>query len=231
MVEASSGSFDVRTDRQHLTTVAYGTGDLLADRQQIYRYMRPSQEPITDWLYGLVGGASAVTDPVVDIGTGNGQYLLALPDRWRVGLDLSSGMLNSARQAGLHAPLVVADAQALPLADNSAGTLLANHMLYHVPHIVVAVREARRVLSPGGVLLAATNGSVQTAKQLVALGHDTPVSSFAVEAGAFGLGLTDHTGVALAAGATPTRTEVTSPTDTTNGRYVRTREPLIITPA
>lgn len=158
MVEASSSAFDVRTDRQQLTTVAYGTGDLLADRQQIYRYMQPPQEPITDWLYGLVGGASAVTDPVVDIGTGNGQYLLSLPDRCRVGLDLSSGMLNSARLAGLDAPLVVADAQALPLADNSAGTLLTNHMLYHVPHIVVAVREARRVLTPGGVLLAATNG-------------------------------------------------------------------------
>jgi ubiquinone/menaquinone biosynthesis C-methylase UbiE len=52
---------------------------------------------------------------------------------------------------------VVADAQALPLPDASLDVALAMHMLYHVPDIEQAARELRRVLRPGGTLLAVTN--------------------------------------------------------------------------
>jgi ubiquinone/menaquinone biosynthesis C-methylase UbiE len=52
---------------------------------------------------------------------------------------------------------VVADAQALPLSDASLDVALAMHMLYHVPDIEQAARELRRVLRPGGTLLAVTN--------------------------------------------------------------------------
>src|SRR5947209_4032541 len=37
-IPAPSSSFDPRTDRGQLTSVGYPTGDLLADRQQIYRF-------------------------------------------------------------------------------------------------------------------------------------------------------------------------------------------------
>jgi SAM-dependent methyltransferase len=149
---------DPRTDRRHLTTISYGTGDLLADRQQLYRFVQPKKEPITEWLFGLVGGPEGLGEPIVDVGAGNGQYLSALPGRRRVGLDLSRGMLTGLRPAGLGVPLLEADAQALPLAPASAGTAMANHMLYHVPDIELAARELRRVLRPDGVLLAVTNG-------------------------------------------------------------------------
>jgi SAM-dependent methyltransferase len=36
--------------------------------------------------------------------------------------------------------------------------VVANHMLYHVPHLPLAVAELARVLARGGVLFAATNG-------------------------------------------------------------------------
>jgi SAM-dependent methyltransferase len=158
MSEAAGGHLDPRTDRARLTQVAYRSGDRLADRQRFYRFIEPKPQPIMDWLYGLVGGAAALAEPIVDVGTGNGQYLSALPDRRRVGLDLSLGMLKGLIQAGISVPLVQADAQALPLASSSAGTILANHMLYHVPDISRAAREARRVLRPGGTFLAVTNG-------------------------------------------------------------------------
>jgi SAM-dependent methyltransferase len=73
-------------------------------------------------------------------------------------LDLSRGMLLGLRQAGFAGPVLETDAQALPLAAASAGTAMANHMLYHVPDIVLAALELRRVLRPDGVLLAVTNG-------------------------------------------------------------------------
>ena len=42
---------DPRVDRQHLTTVSYRTGDLLADRQQLYRFVQPKKA--IDFYAGL----------------------------------------------------------------------------------------------------------------------------------------------------------------------------------
>jgi SAM-dependent methyltransferase len=149
---------DPRTDRRQLTTVAYGTGDLLADRQQRYRFVTPKQEPIWEWLFALVDGE--LPEPIVDVGAGNGNYLAALPGRSVVGIDLSRGMLEGIADRGW--PLVEADGQAIPLANDAVGTAMANHMLYHVPDIALAVRELRRIVRPGGVLLAVTNARDHT---------------------------------------------------------------------
>ena len=89
-------------------------------------------------------------------GCGNGLYLRALaggPGR-AAGCDLSMGML---RAAGLPA-LVNADVAALPFRDGAFDAVLAVHMLYHVPDRQATVRELRRVLAPGGVCIAVTNG-------------------------------------------------------------------------
>jgi ubiquinone/menaquinone biosynthesis C-methylase UbiE len=56
-------------------------------------------------------------------------------------------------------PEVVGDIQELPLADGSVDAALAMHMLYHVPDIALAARELRRVVRPGGVLMASTNAA------------------------------------------------------------------------
>ena len=47
---------------------------------------------------------------------------------------------------------------ALPLRDAAFDVVLAIHMLYHVPDREKAVHEFRRVLAPGGVCIAVTNG-------------------------------------------------------------------------
>jgi ubiquinone/menaquinone biosynthesis C-methylase UbiE len=71
-------------------------------------------------------------------------------------VDLSIGMLRSARDAG-SPRLVNTEAIRLPFRDDVFDAAMANHMLYHVDPIADAVREARRVLRPGGTLLAVTN--------------------------------------------------------------------------
>jgi len=70
-------------------------------------------------------------------------------------------MLAAARsRAGSHVFLIAGDAQWLPFADASFDCILAMHMLYHVPDRDLAIAEMRRVLRPGGVLLALTNSHV-----------------------------------------------------------------------
>jgi SAM-dependent methyltransferase len=49
------------------------------------------------------------------------------------------------------------DAQKLNLPNDSFDTVIANHMLYHIQDRPRALAEMRRVLVPGGRLIAATN--------------------------------------------------------------------------
>ena len=80
-------------------------------------------------------------------------------------IDQSPGMLRAHPARG---KLSVGDAQALPFADSSFDVVMANHMLYHVPDIEQAVLEARRVLKPDGIFVAATN-SIQSMPEFHAL--------------------------------------------------------------
>jgi SAM-dependent methyltransferase len=87
-----------------------------------------------------------------------------IPPQWDITLtDLSAGMLVD-NKAHLGAPLAArfrygeADVQSLPYADRSFDAVIANYMLYHAPDLDKAIRELRRVLRSGGVLLAMTNG-------------------------------------------------------------------------
>jgi SAM-dependent methyltransferase len=105
------------------------------------------------------------TETIVDVGCGNGAYLVELHRRGHtgpvLGLDLSEGM---ARRSSVHARTAVADAQALPLRDGSVDIVLSLHMLYHVPNLSQAISELRRVLRPGGTAMVATNGPGHTAE-------------------------------------------------------------------
>lgn len=94
-------------------------------------------------------------DPLIaDVGCADGALASARPsDRagLLVGIDLSAVLLREHP-----APAVRADAAALPLRDHSVSAVVAVNMLYHLDDPVTAIREARRVLAPGGVFIAAT---------------------------------------------------------------------------
>lgn len=95
----------------------------------------------------LAAGASRV----LDIGCGEGSLRRALPDspRFRfVGLDASAALLRAHP-----APRLRADALRLPFRDGAFDAAVAVNMLYHLDEPRIALREARRVLAPGGTLL------------------------------------------------------------------------------
>ena len=126
----------------------------LRARQRLWRYQDPYLD-IVAWVLDLAGLAPG--QRVLDAGCGNGEYLRALA-RWPVraaGCDRSMGMLRAAACPAL----LNADVAALPVRDGVFDVVLAVHMLYHVPDREAAVRELRRVLAPGGVCIAVTNGA------------------------------------------------------------------------
>jgi SAM-dependent methyltransferase len=141
----------------------YATESNLRHRQRLWE-ISERQPPFH--LYSWVIGLARLTggERILDVGCGNGRYL-ELVDA--IGLDQSVGMLASAG-ARTTSPLVAGDAACLPLADDAFDVVLALHMLYHVPDRAAAAHELRRVLRPGGVLIAATNGG-RSQRELVEL--------------------------------------------------------------
>jgi ubiquinone/menaquinone biosynthesis C-methylase UbiE len=87
---------------------------------------------------------------LLDIGGGTGNYAQALRRQgWDpLVVDLNGPMLARARSKGLRT--LQADAVALPLSNGSADAAMLVSMLHHVPDWRGALREARRVVRPGG---------------------------------------------------------------------------------
>lgn len=119
----------------------------------------PSAIRLLDRLDGLLPPDRPST--IVDIGAGTGTLALAALERWRkvwvIGVDPSRRMLDlaaaAARQNGRHErlSLKVGDAAGLPLPNASVVGAMSSFVIQLTPNRAAAVREAFRVLRPGGV--------------------------------------------------------------------------------
>jgi len=95
----------------------------------------------------------------VDIGTGTGRMIELFGPRasQAIGIDRSSEMLRLARvkleAAGIASSLRQGDMYSLPLADQSADTIVIHQVLHYAHSPAAAIAEAARVLAPGGTLL------------------------------------------------------------------------------
>ncbi|MEM7243977.1 MAG: methyltransferase domain-containing protein [Acidobacteriota bacterium] len=112
----------------------------------------------------------------------------ALPDDVSiVATDLAEPMLGHAKEHRGDLPGVVyeqADAQALPFDDASFDAVVCQFGIMYFPDQVAALREARRVLRPGGQLLFNFWDSLE-ANPVVALAHETIGSVFTEDPPAF----------------------------------------------
>jgi 2-polyprenyl-6-hydroxyphenyl methylase / 3-demethylubiquinone-9 3-methyltransferase len=123
------------------------------------------------WLAGsrasLVAPAARPGALLVDVGCGAGllaPHVAGLGYRL-VGVDVTRSALAQAARHGLTA--IQGDAAALPLADGCADVVCAGEILEHVVDLRAALREACRVLRPGGVLVIDTIASTWLARMLV----------------------------------------------------------------
>ena len=105
--------------------------------------------------------AELETDPfdnVLDVGCGTGPVIELLakkyPEKHFVGLDITPAMIEAARSKGLlNAEFVVGDAENLPFGDGGFDAVLCSNSFHHYPNPGAFLREAHRVLRPGGKLI------------------------------------------------------------------------------
>ncbi|MDQ1712431.1 MAG: hypothetical protein QOE45_1881 [Frankiaceae bacterium] len=125
------------------------------ERFAIVHDRRTARQALRD-VESLLGRALRPGERVLDAGCGTGYLAAGLrrarPDVFVAGADLSAGMLANARAAGA-APLAQADAARLPFADRAFDVVVARGVLHHLPDVVGALGEWRRVLRPGGAVV------------------------------------------------------------------------------
>lgn len=112
-----------------------------------------------DWQLSLIDVARVYS--ALDAGCGEGRMTQALrlraaPGAWIVAVDLQPQAIAVARSRTA-ADGVAARVESLPLASGQFDVVIAGHVLPSVASISHAVRELRRVLAPGGNLLASAD--------------------------------------------------------------------------
>lgn len=100
---------------------------------------------------------------MLDLGTGPGHIPLMVASEMAgsriIAVDLSHHMLQIAygklagTSLGERVAFQLADVKDLPFEDRSFDTVFSNTILHHIPEPMAMLREAWRVLKPGGVLL------------------------------------------------------------------------------
>src|SRR5437867_1388806 len=142
--------------------------DVAVEKRQVERASElyaPVYDFSCDWTFAP-GRSAAISqcalapgDTVLEAGIGTGLNLPLYPAACRLtGIDLSSEMLDKAveRVQNLAMPnitLKVMDATSMDFAENEFDKALATYTISAVPDPIAVLREMRRVVKPGGVLV------------------------------------------------------------------------------
>lgn len=113
------------------------------------------QREVASVLYGHLQGQ---VHTLIDIGCGPGHHFPQLQHlaKHYLGLDLAPQMLARAQQSYPHAEFLLADMEALPLANHSVDCLYSNLAMQWANHPKQLLAEWWRVLAPGGQWVTST---------------------------------------------------------------------------
>jgi len=154
------------TDQQFLKTDQYCDSSNLDARVVIHQRFSTNPYGWFKWVFDALLKLPEHAK-ILELGCGHGllwkENMGHIPAGWNITLsDLSSGMLDAAWRnlvvSGRAFQFKEIDAQSIPFEDETFDAVLANHMLYHVPDRPKAIAEIKRVLKPGGHLIATTVG-------------------------------------------------------------------------
>ena len=142
--------------------------DVALEKRQVeraYELLAPVYDFVFDWIFAP-GRTAAIeqlalqrSDSILEVGIGTGLNLPLYPATCRLtGIDLSQEMLDKAveRVQTLAMPnviLKVMDATSMSFADNEFDKVVATYTISAVPDPVAVLREMRRVVKPGGILV------------------------------------------------------------------------------
>jgi ubiquinone/menaquinone biosynthesis C-methylase UbiE len=154
------------TDQQYLKTDQYRDSTNLDARAEIHRRFSTNPYGWLSWFFDTLMKLPADAK-ILELGCGPAylwkECVGRIPIGWNITLsDLSPGMLDAAWRnlvvTGRAFKFEEIDAQSIPYENEIFDAVIANHMLYHVADRPKAIAEIKRVLRPGGRLIATTIG-------------------------------------------------------------------------
>jgi ubiquinone/menaquinone biosynthesis C-methylase UbiE len=117
----------------------------------------PDRQAILDKLLSRFDAYIQTADMVLEVGTGTGGLLSQLKKRYSrpefIQVDFASAMLLRAQKNHNGEHLVQADAHELPFPRGKFSVVICHNSFPHFKKKVIALKEMRRVLQPGGTLL------------------------------------------------------------------------------
>lgn len=163
LIRARNTGPDGQSIKQHAQT-QFERWALSYDRSRLnelvfYPSVRACQEEILRWQ------AAGARRPyrVLDVGCGTGTLLSLLSREAEceraIGLDYAKEMVRrsadkfAGSEYAAKLQMLNGDAERLPLGDASVDVVTCCNSFHHYPHQAAAVREFRRVLRPGGLLV------------------------------------------------------------------------------
>lgn len=153
-----------RLDDPDEVKTQYMDSSNLDARVRIYELFSRDAVPWLSWSHDRL--ALRPGERVLDVGCGRGDIWRFNTDRLPEGVhvtlaDQSPGMLNEARDrlsdCKLQTRFDVADIESLPYRDDAFDLVISNHVLYHVPDRLAALRELKRVVRSSGRCIISTN--------------------------------------------------------------------------
>jgi ubiquinone/menaquinone biosynthesis C-methylase UbiE len=162
------------TDQQYLKTDQYKDATNLDARVEIHKRFSTNSYGWFNWVFDTLLKLPADAK-ILELGCGPAhmwrECSSRIPTGWDITLsDLSSGMVDAAWRnlvvTGRAFQFKEIDAQEIPFENETFDAVIANFMLYHVPDRPKALQEIKRVLKPGGKLIAATVGDTHVKEMM-----------------------------------------------------------------
>ncbi len=187
------------TGMENSLATQYRSASNLSARIRLHTLFSTSPDSWFSWIYRNCAVRPGMR--ILDAGCGDGalwkENMDQLPPDIQVILtDISEGMIRDTRRS-LTDPLgrfafQACRCEALPFPDSCFDLVTANHVLFYCEDPAEAVRELRRVLKPGGILIASTYSSahmsqitqlVQQFDSRIVLSADRLYETFGLENG------------------------------------------------